>query len=49
MQNGQEVPDHINLLTLGEGQEQLAKLEWTRRELRDSDFLPLGIDPSKVP
>ncbi|KAG9057566.1 hypothetical protein FS842_005778 [Serendipita sp. 407] len=43
-----EYPDHINLLTSSEAQQQLERREWTRRQLRDPEFLPLGVSPSMI-
>ncbi|CAG7854544.1 SubName: Full=Related to glycinamide ribonucleotide transformylase {ECO:0000313/EMBL:CCA70449.1} [Serendipita indica DSM 11827] len=42
-------PDHINLLTLAEAQEQLGRRQWSARKLRDPQFLPLGISPDMIP
>lgn len=42
-------PDHINLLTLEEAHQQLDQQEWTLRQLKDPQFLPLAISPAMHP
>ncbi|KIK67282.1 hypothetical protein GYMLUDRAFT_1019883 [Collybiopsis luxurians FD-317 M1] len=43
--NLQDVPDHMNLLSLDEAHDHLQRKFWERFALRDPFFLPLGIHP----
>jgi hypothetical protein len=47
-QNGNHIPDHMNVLTITEAYEQLERTTWRADELKDMSMLPLGISPAML-